>query len=351
MATNSSDFDCSSVESLPKPWLLTAAFLVFGMAIFGTMANTLAIVALARSKRLRTSPSTAFVINLSFSQLLMCSVFLTMMGVNAVEMLNNGRVHVGMSGTVFLVIVSRILNQGILHSIAVIAFNRMVAVKFPLVYQQIKTARAVVIMLAGVWVSSFLFWLPLILKYNLGDAEYCMAEMRFEGENRLGMTFNAVICYLLPVLFTVVCYCVILVRFSDCHHVGGKDHKDWGEPTPTTPTTLTFVQHHQPWKDEVTQTILVVFVILVVCSTPHSVMRALEPYLPIENSYIWALIHLLCYIQYVVDPIVYVIMSPRYRQAFADVIELCCRMVRRSKDDQYRASPEHSCQNQTEHTL
>lgn len=72
------------------------------------------------------------------------------------------------------------------------------------------------------------------------------------------------------------------------------------------------------WDDHVTRTILVIFVILLTCSVPHLVVHVLHLY--DRNVGAWLLLHLVFWLQFCVDPIVYVTVSRQYRAACADTV-------------------------------
>lgn len=78
------------------------------------------------------------------------------------------------------------------------------------------------------------------------------------------------------------------------------------------------------WDDHVTRTILVIFLILVVCCVPHLVIHMRHLYRRHPNA--WLLLHLVFWLQFCIDPIVYVTVSCQYRAACADTV---CRLLRR----------------------
>lgn len=78
------------------------------------------------------------------------------------------------------------------------------------------------------------------------------------------------------------------------------------------------------WDDHVTRTILVIFIILVLCSVPHMVVHVRHLY--DRNPAAWLLLHLIFWLQFCLDPIVYVTVSRQYRAACADTVR---RLLRR----------------------
>ncbi|XP_076053330.1 galanin receptor type 2-like isoform X2 [Oratosquilla oratoria] len=166
--------------------------------------------------------------------------------------------------TMGMVFLSGVVIQVVLHTVVAISVNRMIAIRFPHAYKRVSTWRAVFAAIGGIWLSGLLLWLPPIL---------------------------AIGC---------------------CHRFGGNGNQS----DPNSGSSL----ERQPWKDEVTRTIFVVFVILLICGVPHSATHVLEAF-NMVTPLTWFLIHILHNLQFIVDPIVYVTMSPRYRRAFAKVLK------------------------------
>lgn len=72
------------------------------------------------------------------------------------------------------------------------------------------------------------------------------------------------------------------------------------------------------WDDHVTRTILVIFLILVCCSVPHLVVHMRHLYE--RHPAAWLMLHLVFWLQFCLDPIVYVTVSRQYRAACADTV-------------------------------
>lgn len=70
------------------------------------------------------------------------------------------------------------------------------------------------------------------------------------------------------------------------------------------------------WDDHVTRTILVIFVFMVSCCVPHLVVHIRHLY--DRHPAAWLLLHLIFWLQFCIDPLVYVTMSCQYRAACAN---------------------------------
>ncbi|XP_076053329.1 galanin receptor type 2-like isoform X1 [Oratosquilla oratoria] len=214
--------------------------------------------------------------------------------------------------TMGMVFLSGVVIQVVLHTVVAISVNRMIAIRFPHAYKRVSTWRAVFAAIGGIWLSGLLLWLPPILAYLFRGNEFSQSKTMFSSKKILGVIFQAIFCFFLPILVAIASYCVILFHIGCCHRFGGNGNQS----DPNSGSSL----ERQPWKDEVTRTIFVVFVILLICGVPHSATHVLEAF-NMVTPLTWFLIHILHNLQFIVDPIVYVTMSPRYRRAFAKVLK------------------------------
>ena len=75
------------------------------------------------------------------------------------------------------------------------------------------------------------------------------------------------------------------------------------------------------WDSHVTKTMLVVFTVLVICGAPHVVIRFLDNVDP--SPVAWMLAHMIFYLRYVIDPVIYFTTSYPYRKSLISIISLC----------------------------
>ncbi|XP_076058850.1 G-protein coupled receptor moody-like [Oratosquilla oratoria] len=315
---SSSHDDSFCLETFPNPMLIFGIVSIFVMSAVGTLANGLTIAALIWCKSTRR-PSVAIVISLFFAELLFCVVILPLIGSAFLQILYYGEVRASQDTVVIIGNISRMLDQVVLHNIAAIAFYRLIAVWFPHFYKRMKTSRAVSASVVAVWGSSLLAKLPISIQYTYGYVRFCKTQMRFKviGSSWMGIYFS--MCYVLPVLFISAAYVGILRKIALSRRLYDTGHP--GE-------NLTSVKERgrQPWRESATKSVLVVSTMMFVCSTPHCIMHALEPYPGLWDGSAWIVIHLIYFIQFTADPVIYIVMNAQYRKALSGLVDvLLCR--------------------------
>ncbi|XP_053652465.2 G-protein coupled receptor moody isoform X1 [Cherax quadricarinatus] len=294
---------------------LTAAC-VFIIAIVGTIGNFLAVVSLLLSKKLRRSPSTAFMINLPACLLPVCTLGMTTYGIGCLQMQQDGSVNYPDWAVIHFFTLGLILSQVHLHTICALAFNRMLAVVYPVTYKRVMQRRRVIVYLLVLWAYSTLLWLPLIFGV-FGKLEYDSKELlvSMKTKSRSKRAIHVFFTYVLPILFTSACYIIMYYklrqsRVNRMQHCRRKSVSEAAEERAL----------HQ-WDEQVTRTILVIFLVLLSCSVPHIVIHMLH--LHDKLPAVWILLHVVFWLQFCIDPIIYMAMSQQYREATAS----CLRKV------------------------
>lgn len=300
---------------------LTAAC-VFIIAIVGTIGNVLAATSLLLSKKLRQSPSTAFMVNLLACLLPVCAVGMPMFGVVFISVRDYGEIPYTDEVAISSFVLGLILSQVHIHTICALAFNRLMAVMWPMTYKKVMQPRRVRLYLLMIWLYSALLWVPLFFGINGKleiEREELMVSMRDESRHKIGKVFHVFFTYLLPVLFSAICYVTmyVKVRQSRQRKVARQRCKTAVETTEDNVIRL--------WDDDVTRTILVIFLVLLSCSVPHVVVHVLHLHEKFPAA--WLLLHVVFWFQFCVDPVVYVSMSHQYRRATFECLDRIFRSI------------------------
>ncbi|KAG0723488.1 G-protein coupled receptor moody [Chionoecetes opilio] len=345
----------------------------FLISIVGTAGNLLAVVALLQNTKLRQNPSTAFMVNLPACLLPVCALGMPLFGLGCLQRQLYGRILIPEKVILAFFSLGFTLSQVHIHTICALAFNRLVAVMWPLKYKQLMQPRKVRVYLGLLWLYSMLLWLPIAfgvlgkvvdqsdcgaslgntkitdlvfaddavifaeslevlvmalealheeanplgpevnwLKTKVqafGGLEYeeeeLMAAMN-ESQGKVLKGIHVLFTYMLPILFTATCYIAMYlkVRYSKSRQARNRRQ---GEDDAVV-----------QWEDHVTKTILVIFVFMVLCCVPHLVMHIRHLYK--RHTAAWLLLHLVFWLQYCIDPLVYVTISSQYRAACAETV-------------------------------
>ncbi|XP_066976559.1 G-protein coupled receptor moody-like isoform X3 [Macrobrachium rosenbergii] len=233
------------------------AFFVFLIGLVGTVGNLLAAMALLYCPKLRQRSATLFMVNLPACLIPVCALGMPMFGAACIQRIYYGRVMLPEWVCVMTFVVGLILSQVHIHTICALAFNRLIAVLIPAWYKRLMTPSTIKVYLIGLWVYSILLWLPLACKVRV-----IRKETRTRRASVVAMTESNII---------------------------------------------------RQWDDHVTKTILVIYLILITCSVPHLVIHVLQLYM--KHQVAWLLLHAVFWLQFCLDPIVYVIFSRVYRRA------------------------------------
>ncbi|XP_042222997.1 protein trapped in endoderm-1-like [Homarus americanus] len=247
---------------------------VFIIAIIGTVGISLGSLALLMSKKLRQSPSTAFMVNLLVCLLPVCAFGMPMYGVGCLQAQQYGDVTFSKGVCLTFFTLGLILSQVHIHTICALAFNRMLAVVYPMLYKRVMQQRKVMHYLIILWVYSTLLWLPLtfgVFGQLEFDNEELMVSIKDNSGSRLKKATHVFFTFILPTIFTSVCYVhmYIKVRHSREARLGRRRCK--------SVTEIAEDNVLRQWDDHVTRTIFVIFVVLLSCSLPHIIIHIFSP--------------------------------------------------------------------------
>ncbi|XP_042231227.1 uncharacterized protein LOC121872506, partial [Homarus americanus] len=171
------------------------------------------------------------------------------------------------------------------------------------------------------------------------DNEELMVSIKDNSGSRLKKAIHVFFTFILPTIFTSVCYVhmYIKVRHSREARLGRRRCK--------SVTEIAEDNVLRQWDDHVTRTIFVIFVVLLSCSLPHIIIHIYH----LHNKFpsVWVLLHLIFWLQFCVDPIVYVTMSQQYRNATLQFLSNFCSYfaVFQVSDSEVKSEPKSDLNN------
>ncbi|CAH1389966.1 unnamed protein product [Nezara viridula] len=318
------DIELSSVDSsrdnateivphYSQPLLTFAAVSTVLIMVVGLVGNLLTIVALLRCPRVRNIAA-AFIISLCAADFLFSAVVLPF---SASRFIMGTWVH----GDTLCKIVPLVTysNVGVsLLCIAMITINRYIMIAHYGVYTKIYKPLWIGCMIAFCWALSFGMQIPTFLGYwgkysydhNLRTCSIMEDEWGRSSKQSLFL-----IAFVIPCLIIVGCYAKIfwVVHSSESRmrrHAAGNTGKDKRESK----------TKRNEWK--ITKMVLAIFLSFLVCYLPITTIKVYDPF--VKFPVIHVISYLLLYMSACINPIIYVIMNPQYRQAYKTVL-MCQR--------------------------
>lgn len=325
----------------PDDLLMFAALCCIIFSVIGIPGNIVTITALIYSKHLHNA-TTAFIINLCFSDGLVCLISLPLA---ASTFMQKQWVH-GEALCTFSSI-SRFGSFGVsMLSVINITINRYVLIVHPKRYTKLYKKRNIILMIFLIWVLSFGCLIPTMVgiwgKFGFDMNTGTCTIRSVNGHSPKLIIF--IVMLALPVPLVIVCYCRIfwVVRKSQHNLQKNTPTKDSNKnikgkhtlhhptpmklappemhPVPRSPRTD--AKRHQRSKTardlKLLRMIMVIFTTSLSCYMPLSIVKIMEQ----ENEHPVANIvgYVTMYLSSCLNPVIYVMMSRDYRRAYKNLI-------------------------------
>ncbi|XP_045584753.2 protein trapped in endoderm-1-like [Procambarus clarkii] len=319
----------------------------FFTCFIGTFGNVMVMVVMLSSKKLRSNHNTAFMVNLALCLIPICCYTLPLMVAKFFEGAEYGD---GLTEKTMWIVYNClvILHQVHILSICIVAVNRVVALRSPVVFRRMLRSSVVALQLVLIWVLSVIFWLPL----SFIEIRFAAYTVTFDITNKILRKFHILITYFIPLIATIICYVFIYVKLrqrrtgmSELQTREGNMASASGEGTlsASEAATAETVGSCRRWEEEASRSVFIISIILVVCSLPHAIIHfvcdCVNSVYCDQQFYgcldAWLLIHTLQWLQFCLDPIVFVVVSAEYRKAVLQ----CLRRLSRTltfRSDQMR---------------
>ncbi|ROT80102.1 moody, isoform C [Penaeus vannamei] len=324
----------------PKNMLGFTAACAFIIAVIGTFGNLLTIIALPMSKKLRTT-ATAFVVNLAVVELLFCVFILPMSGAQYLFLQHTGDSLLSDRDCIFF------------------AVTRALAVSLPRLYAIINRPAIMGCYITGIWIYSFLLKMPTAFKL-LGHYTFNSDTMECDmsNKNRKSRFIMIIIEAVVPVLTIIILYIFVFVMVKlSTARVNRASSRGKVPPaaSSTTSTSSTSATNQRKGSNSsfkslkkmvsesnlrarfthqsstvsqrlntsrrdmrVARTIFIIFVLVLVCSVPVMMVHTFDPL--VSHPVRFLFLHILYWIQYCLNLVVYVLMNRQYRDAYVECL-------------------------------
>lgn len=342
----------------PKNMLGFTAACAFIIAVIGTFGNLLTIIALPMSKKLRTT-ATAFVVNLAVVELLFCVFILPMSGAQYLFLQHTGDSLLSDRDCIFFAVTRYTLTQVELQTILAIALTRALAVSLPRLYAIINRPAIMGCYITGIWIYSFLLKMPTAFKL-LGHYTFNSDTMECDmsNKNRKSRFIMIIIEAVVPVLTIIILYIFVFVMVKlSTARVNRASSRGKVPPaaSSTTSTSSTSATNQRKGSNSsfkslkkmvsesnlrarfthqsstvsqrlntsrrdmrVARTIFIIFVLVLVCSVPVMMVHTFDPL--VSHPVRFLFLHILYWIQYCLNLVVYVLMNRQYRDAYVECL-------------------------------
>ncbi|XP_038071944.1 melatonin receptor type 1B-A-like [Patiria miniata] len=228
------------------------ATMILVIALLGIFGNTLVILAVLLSKKVRTDTN-AFVVNLSVADFLTCLVIPW----NAVALLGRENLPVGVWVCSITAVVQNASVGCSVFSLVSIALNRLLLITRPATtYHKVYTPKKIVFWLVLVWlVPLFIVLLPSFI--NIGRFTYNRKYHTCGSYNSTWRTYNIIVAGIIyPILLIIIIICYVLIWRHLKRHSRRMTtvHQEARHPTPSsipTTTTVTIPLTHMTSDDRI----------------------------------------------------------------------------------------------------
>ncbi|XP_063591075.1 G-protein coupled receptor moody-like isoform X2 [Penaeus indicus] len=363
----------------PKNMLGFTAACAFILAVIGTFGNLLTIIALPMSKKLRTT-ATAFVVNLAVVELLFCVFILPMSGAQYLVLQHTEESLLSNRDCIFFAVTRYTLTQVELQTILAIALTRALAVSLPRLYAIINRPVIMGCYITGIWIYSFLLKMPTAFGL-LGNYTFNSQTMECDmsNKNKKSRLIMILIEAVIPVLTIIILYIFVFVmvirralmrkkKFStvlppppqvklSTARVNRASSRGKVPPAASSTTSASSTSGPNQRKGSnssfrslkkmvsesnlrarfthqsstvsqrlstsrrdmrVARTIFIIFVLVLVCSVPVMMIHILDP--QVKHPVRFLFLHILYWIQYCLNLVVYVLMNRQYRDAYVECL-------------------------------
>ncbi|XP_022175886.1 G-protein coupled receptor moody isoform X1 [Myzus persicae] len=307
-----------------EPWLkenqtirYAAAFITLLIMCIGIVGNSLTILVILKSPRIRNVAS-AFIISLGAADLLFCIAVLPF---NASRFLNINWIQYPVLCSI--VPFFQYGNIGIsLLFITMITINRYIMIVHSSLYS---------IVYRPIWITSMII-LCIIISFGMLVPTLLGKWGKFENDPKLGSCsivsdesgrsskFALFITgFIIPCIVIVCCYTSIfwVVHKSEQRM---RRHQLSTQSDPTVTNMQSIKRKLSEWR--ITKMVLAIFLSFVLCYLPITITKTSDP--DVQYPALLLIAYIMVYASACFNPIIYVIMNKQYRKAFKSVLSVGC---------------------------
>ncbi|XP_066941758.1 protein trapped in endoderm-1-like isoform X2 [Macrobrachium rosenbergii] len=343
----------STMPQYPSDMLIVTAVCAFVIAILGTCGNLLTIIALPMSKKLRTT-ATAFVVNLAVVELLFCALILPMSGLQYMHLQRTRESLLTDNDCVFFTVTRYTLTQVELQTILAIALTRALAVSVPKMYTFLNKPSVIGGYITFIWLYSFVLRLPTALGY-LGSYGFNSGTMECDmrGGDYVSRIVMIIVDALIPVIVILLLYVFVFIMVKRSSYrvarstIKNNSVKSIPPPTSSGGASTSSNSNNQrkgsnsSFKSlrarlthqsstvsqrlctnrrdmRVARTIFIIFLVILICSVPVMLVHMFDRNVKYPVQFL--ALHILYWVQYCLNVVIYVLMNRQYRDAYVDCL-------------------------------
>ncbi|EFN87101.1 protein trapped in endoderm-1 [Harpegnathos saltator] len=288
-----------------RPVTIATAVCAVIFSIVGVLGNLITVIALLRYTRLRRHATTAFVINLSISDLIFSAINLPL---TASRYLNEAWVLGKTLCQIFPLFFYGNVAVSLLSMVA-ITINRYILISRSDIYARLYTNRGIMWMLIAIWMLSFSLLLPPLLgiwgTLGLDSASFSCTILKKNGSSPKKFLF--VLGFLLPCVVISVSYLCIYWRVR-------RSRKNLEAHAPKE--RRGGFQRRED--SRVTKLMLTIFLCFLICFMPLMLMNVIDDKMRIPVLHIVASV--LAWASAVINPFIYAGTNKLYREAYKQVL-------------------------------
>ncbi|CAL8340992.1 unnamed protein product [Merluccius merluccius] len=311
-----------------SPFFLPIAAVYLLIFLTGLSGNLLTCAVIAKHKKMR-NPTNLYLVSLAVSDLL---VLLFSMPLEIYELWQNYPFPFGEGGCYFKTFLFETVCFASILNVTVLSAERYMAVVYPLKTRYLSTNRHAKRVISGVWLASMACAVPNTLLHGI----FHLPE-RAE-ESAICTVLQPLWVYNLVIQVTTVCfYFVPMVVISGLYlvmavHLGRERRKPRGHLGKNcSSTTKSKIQVENGRRRQITKMLAIVVAVFGVCWAPFHMERLLWSSISQWTDTmhaVYQLVHILSgvlfYLSSAVNPIIYNLLSTRFREGFR---ELMCANV------------------------
>ncbi|XP_064115035.1 uncharacterized protein LOC135221132 isoform X2 [Macrobrachium nipponense] len=301
--------------------VVTDSLLPFSITLFLTStmaiaANTFMIASTIKSKALRRKRSTHFTVNFLISSASTAISCLNIVGLSWID--NSAEEDAKISPFVWTVLFGLLWNFGISHyfTSCTLALTRLMAMMWPLKYQRLMSSKIAGVLIIFPWMFSGFICMPafygVLGKPDSKMLEFTPSYKRSEKVRAMAYMATSVGG---PVVIACIAYAAMFIQATRSQSATNSHE---------------FGNHHHisQWQSGLTRALLANIIIHLSCNIPHAIIHAVDSFN--KNHVFKATIHVICSVQYILDPLMFFIVAQEYRKAGLELLNFVFRRSQRS---------------------
>ncbi|XP_068238701.1 D(1)-like dopamine receptor [Palaemon carinicauda] len=281
--------------------LLPFSICLFITCTMALIANAFMIASIIKSRTLRRKRSSHFTVSFLLSSASTAVSCMNIVGLSWIDDANEE--HEKISSFVWTVLFGLLWNFGIAHyfTSCALALTRLMAMAWPVKYQKLMSTKISNFLVGLPWFFSVFVCLPAFYGV-LGKPDSKMYEYT-PGQKRSDKIWA--MAYMAtsvggPVMIACVSYIVMFIMATGSQCEDNSQGRNSGHRI-------------SQWQSGITRALLANLIIQLSCNIPHAVCHAVDGLN--KNPVFKATVHVICSVQYILDPLMFFIVAQEYRKA------------------------------------